>query len=123
MLATKFDALAVEWDMVVVLASQHLMLPALYYQLHNKDLLTHIPPDLELYLEEISNINHHRNSTLLQEAQEISTLFNKAGIDHVYIKGVAVISTIASKDIGIIQPFCLVSPISMAQNLSFFKTR
>ena len=30
---------------------------------------------------------------------------------------------ITSKDIGIMQPFCLVSPIRTAQNLSFFKTR
>jgi len=131
MLATKFDALAVDWDLVVVLASQHLMLPALYYQLYNKNLLTHIPPDLELYLEEISNINRHRNSTLLEEAQEISALFNKAGIDHVYIKGMAVIATIASKDIGarmvgdldiVIAPHQLHAAFELLQNHGYTET-
>ncbi|MBJ7879190.1 nucleotidyltransferase family protein [Gelidibacter salicanalis] len=100
LLANTFDALAVDWDTVVMLASQHLMLPALYYQLKRKDLLTHIPPDLELYLEEISNINSNRNKILLKEAQEVSALFREASIDHVYIKGLAVIAHIAPKDIG-----------------------
>lgn len=90
----------VNWDAVVTTASQHLMLPALYCQLKAKDLLQCIPTDLDLYLEELTAINRNRNEVLLTEAQAISELFHKASINHVFIKGIALIAGHTFKDIG-----------------------
>ncbi len=80
---------AINWDHFVIMGSTHLMLPALYCRLKAKDLLTLIPEDLTIYLEEIAAINRGRNEVLLQEAHEISEVLNKAHIDHVFIKGIA----------------------------------
>lgn len=90
----------VNWDAMVTTASQHLMLPALYCQLKAKDLLPYIPTDLDLYLEELTAINRNRNEVLLTEARAISELFHKASINHVFIKGIALIASTVFQDIG-----------------------
>lgn len=89
---------AINWDHFVIMGSTHLMLPALYCRLKAKDLLTLIPEDLTIYLEEIAAINRGRNEVLLQEAHEISEVLNKAHIDHVFIKGIALIAGQVFKD-------------------------
>lgn len=82
----------IDWETIVVIASKHLMLPALYCQLKRKGLLPLIPVDLSSYLQEIANINRGRNEILLKEAHEISKLFNQEHIDHVFIKGIALLA-------------------------------
>ena len=81
-----------DWDAVVIIASNHLMLPALYCRLKAKSLLERLPEDLKSYLEEIADINRGRNEILLAEAHEITQLFNKENIDHVFIKGMSLIA-------------------------------
>ena len=87
-----------DWDAVVIVASQHLMLPALYCQLKTKDLLHLIPEDLQLYLEEIAAINRGRNEVLLKEVHEISEILEKEQIDHVFIKGTALLASDVFED-------------------------
>lgn len=98
-LAEQFKT-SVDWDHMVRLSSQHLMLPALYSQLKNKALLSYIPTELALYLEEIARLNSNRNIELYNEAKIISNLFEEAQIEHVFIKGAAIISHLAKGDIG-----------------------
>lgn len=90
----------VNWEDMVALASQHLMLPALYCQLKTKEVISYIPQDLNDYLEELTAINRNRNAALLKEALDISEVLNAANIDHVFIKGVALIAGNTYKDIG-----------------------
>ncbi len=82
----------IDWDAVVVIGSKHLMLPAIYCKLKDKGLSELIPTDLNIYLKEITNINRGRNETLLSEAQEISRIFQEAHINHVFIKGIALLA-------------------------------
>lgn len=91
---------SIDWDAVVIIGSKQLMLPALYCQLKDKALLHLIPSDLNIYLEEIAKINKGRNEMLLKEAHEISEIFYKEHIDHVFIKGMAQIAGHAFKDIA-----------------------
>lgn len=98
LLSKDFKNVAIDWDAVVIIASQHLMLPALYCKLKEKELLPLIPDDLNLYLEEIAEINRGRNKILLKEAHEISKIFKKENIEHVFIKGVALVAGQFFKD-------------------------
>lgn len=91
-LSKHFEHTLIDWDAVVVIASKHLMLPALYCQLKAKDLLQFIPEDLHSYLEEIAVINRGRNGVLLTEVHEISEILKKENIEHVFIKGVALLA-------------------------------
>ena len=97
-LSDRIKKTSVDWDTFVTVGSKHLMLPALYCQLKAKRLLPLIPADLTIYLEEIASINRGRNTILLAEAREISELFNKEQINHVFIKGMALIAGHTFKD-------------------------
>ena len=97
-LSEQFKHKPTDWDAVVIVASQHLMLPALYCQIKAKDLLHLIPEDLQLYLEEITAINRGRNEVLLKEVHEISEILKKEQIDHVFIKGTALLASDVFKD-------------------------
>jgi len=88
------------WDEVVKLGSSQLVLPAIYCRLKEKHLLNYLPEDLILYLEEITTINRNRNLGILNEVQEISQLFNKHHINHVFLKGTALLVGNYYKDIG-----------------------
>ena len=81
----------VDWDAVVSVGSQHLVLPAIYCRLKDKSLLEYLPNDLVNYLKELTDLNRDRNTILITEAQNISILFNKHNIEHVFLKGVALI--------------------------------
>ena len=89
-----------DWDQLVTVASQHLVLPAVYCRLEQKSLLGLLPDDLVLYLEELTKLNRDRNQTLLCEIQQISQLFQLNNIQHVIIKGSALLAGNYYKDMG-----------------------
>ena len=97
-LAQQMQHTRMDWDGFVTVGSAHLMLPALYSRLKAKDLLPFLPEDLTIYLEEIAEINRGRNETLLQEAYNISKIFEKEHINHVFIKGMALLAGQVFKD-------------------------
>ncbi|SNR74515.1 Uncharacterised nucleotidyltransferase [Lutibacter agarilyticus] len=88
------------WDALVTIGSRHLVLPAMYCRLKEKQLLHCLPEDLVLYLEEITAINRNRNLGILKEVTAISELFNKHQIDHVFLKGSALLAGNYYQDIG-----------------------
>ena len=77
----------IDYDLLVKIASAHLMLPSLYTNLKNKGFIYLIPSELKIYLEEIFNINSNRNKILLIEAKEISKKLIDNDINHVFLKG------------------------------------
>lgn len=89
-----------DWDTLVTVASKQLVLPALFCNLNQKDLLAYLPEDLTAYLEELTAINRNRNATLLDEIQHIHQLLRKADITHVFLKGAALISGGFYQDMG-----------------------
>jgi hypothetical protein len=81
-----------DWDAIVVVGSRHVVLPAIYCRLKAKQLLHTLPDDLETYLEELTSINRNRNKSILKQVHAISQLLSAHSIDHVFLKGAALLA-------------------------------
>ena len=88
-------------DKFVKIGSSHYVIPALYYKLKQRDFLKLLNDELVSYLEEIYNQNLKRNINLVKEVNEISNLFRSNNIDHVFLKGAALLSSIYKESLGI----------------------
>ncbi|WP_179022216.1 nucleotidyltransferase family protein [Winogradskyella forsetii] len=84
---------AFNWDPLVVEGSKHLVLPAIYCRLKARKFLHLLPTDLKNYLEELTNINRNRNKALLSQVRAISKLLNEHHIEHVFLKGAALLAS------------------------------
>lgn len=89
-----------DWESIVKIASNHLVLTTLYCRLKQKKLLDFIPEDLHIYIKELTLINRNRNLVLLNEVTEISTLLNTNNINHVFLKGCALLAGNYYKNVG-----------------------
>ncbi|PNQ73296.1 hypothetical protein C1T31_07185 [Hanstruepera neustonica] len=90
----------IDWDDVVKVASDHLVLTTVFCRLQEKSLLNLIPNDLKQYLEEITAINRNRNLDLLEDIKSVSSLLSKAHINHVFLKGSALLVSDYFEDLG-----------------------
>jgi hypothetical protein len=81
------------WDVIVVEGSKHLVLPAIYCRLKAKHLLHLLPEGLETYLEQITSINRNRNTSILKQVHFIAQLLKEHHIDHVFLKGAALLAS------------------------------
>ena len=81
-------------------ASSHLVLPALYFNLKKKKIINEIPNKLKIYLKKIFNINKERNKILIKEIKEISKILNDNDIEHIFLKGASHIISDLYDDIG-----------------------
>ncbi|MBC2844471.1 nucleotidyltransferase family protein [Winogradskyella flava] len=79
------------WDSIVKEASKHLVLPAIYCRLKARKLLHVLPDDLNTYLDEITTINRNRNKSIIKQVHTLSKLLNKHSIEHVFLKGAALL--------------------------------
>ena len=94
------DISNVNFENLMKLASNHLMLPALFFNINKKN-LSHLFP--EAFIECIKNIysiNKARNKILLKEAKELSELLYKNNINHIFLKGTALLLSNVFEDIG-----------------------
>ena len=82
---------AFNWDAIVKEGSKHLVLPAIFCRLQSKQLLHVLPADLLSYLENITELNRNRNSSILNQMQSISDLLDQNHINHVFLKGAALL--------------------------------
>ncbi len=89
-----------DYEKLIKITSSHLMLPALFINLKNKEYLSSIPTELYKYLKEIHEINFNRNEELIKEAKEISKIFVEEKINHIFIKGTANIFSKIYSSIG-----------------------
>lgn len=81
------------WDRLVQLGSSQLVLPAIYGALKRKKIQQHTPKDLVSYLQEITDLNYKRNSAILKQIAFLSKVFKKHQIEHVFLKGAAMLIT------------------------------
>lgn len=89
-----------DWDWFVE-ASSHLgVMTTAYCRLEQKGLLDLVPKDLNTYLSEITKINRHRNESLLLQVKELSKLFTDYKINHVFVKGCALLASECYTDFG-----------------------
>jgi|TARA_B110000908_G_scaffold157757_1_gene198171 hypothetical protein len=89
-----------DWSLLVKVSSQLGVMTSVFCRLKQKQLTNYLPEDLNIYFEEITEINRNRNQTLLNQTIEISSLFDKHKISHVFIKGVALLAMECYKDLG-----------------------
>lgn len=90
-LESKLSDSKFNWDDIVVEGSRHLMLPAIYCRLKQKELTHLLPIDLKDYLKEITQLNKDRNLEILDQVYALSNTLNKFQIDHVFLKGSALL--------------------------------
>ena len=89
------------WDQFVKTGSSHYVIPALYYKLKERGFLNLLNDELVSYLEEIYIQNYNRNTELVKEVNEISYILKTNDIDHVFLKGAALVSSVYKESIGI----------------------
>ena len=90
----------INFDNLIKLASRHLMLPALFFNINKKNVSYLFPEDFIEYIKEIYSINKARNTVLLNEAKELSKLLYENNINHIFLKGTALLLSNVFEDIG-----------------------
>ena len=90
----------INFDNLMKLASRHLMLPALFFNINKKNISYLFPEDFIEYIKNIYSINKARNTILLKEAKELSELLYKNNINHIFLKGTALLLSNVFEDIG-----------------------
>jgi len=94
------DISTINFENLIKLASSHLMLPALYFNINKKNCSYLFPDDFIEYIKNIFAINKARNTVLLAEAKELSELLYKNNVNHIFLKGTALLLTNVFEDIG-----------------------
>jgi hypothetical protein len=90
----------INFEKLIKLASGHLMLPALFFNIQKKKVSYLFPEDFIEYIKNIFEINKARNKILLLEAKELSELLYKNNIKHIFLKGTALLLSEVFDDIG-----------------------
>ena len=90
----------INFENLIKLASGHLMLPALFFNIDKKKVSYLFPEDFIAYIKNIHAINKARNTLLLAEAKELSELLYKNNINHIFLKGTALLLSNVFEDIG-----------------------
>ena len=90
----------INFDNLIKLASRHLMLPALFFNINKKNISYLFPKNFVEYIKNIYSINKARNTVLLKEAKELSELLYKNNINHIFLKGTALLLSNVFEDIG-----------------------
>jgi hypothetical protein len=94
------DINTINFENLIKLASSHLMLPALYFNINKKNYSCLFPDDFIAYIRNIFAINKARNEILLSEAKELSELLFENNIKHIFLKGTALLLSNVFEDIG-----------------------
>ena len=90
----------INFEKLITLASGHLMLPALFFNIQKKKASYLFPEDFIDYIKNIFAINKARNEILLAEAKQLSQLLVENNINHIFLKGTALLLSNVFEDIG-----------------------
>jgi hypothetical protein len=90
----------INFEKLIKLASGHLMLPALFYNIKKKKVSYLFPEDFIECIKNIFEINKARNEVLLAEVKELSALLVENNIKHLFLKGTALLLSNIFDDIG-----------------------
>lgn len=81
----------INFEKIIKIASSHLIIPAFYYRLKIKRQLKFFPKDFIKYIKYIYETNKSRNKILINEIKIISKILKDQKINHVFLKGPAMI--------------------------------
>lgn len=90
----------VDWDKVVEFSSNQLVVPSLYLNLKNAQLLNLLPEGLEIYFKEITQANKIRNEALIKQVNHLVSILDKHKIKPLFLKGMAHLLEGLYQDIG-----------------------
>lgn len=90
----------VVWEQLVWLSSKYLVLPALYINLRDSNLLSDLPAELVEHLDQLHKVNTRRNEGLMEQVWEINNLLVSNGISPIFIKGTAHVLDHLYRDLG-----------------------
>jgi len=91
---------AVDWEQFVALCSNHLILPAIYLKFKSHGIIEYLPDELSEHLLAIYHLNVKRNSKILKQVNEITSVLNKNKIYPVFLKGTGNLLDSLYSDIG-----------------------
>lgn len=88
-------------EILVKIASAHLILPALYYHIKKSKYINAFPTEFIDYISEIYEINRARNNILIEEVKDIKALFKKNKLKIIFVKGAELITKNIFEDFGV----------------------
>lgn len=77
----------IDWEQFVTICSNNLVLPSIYLKFRTHNILEYLPQDLREYLSEIHELNHLRNSAIIEQIKSITAILNKQNIFPIFLKG------------------------------------
>lgn len=88
-------------EKIVKISSENLIIPLFYSKIKSKRLIDYFPKDFVKYFCEIHHINSNRNKILIDELNQISNFLKLSEINHVFLKGSAMVLNDLYDDIGV----------------------
>lgn len=90
----------INWEQLVWVSSNQMVLQAVYLQFKRADLLKELPEDLIEHLSHIHALNKKRNQEILEQTKKIIQILNKHKIHPIFLKGVGNLLDNLYEDIG-----------------------
>ena len=87
------EAPGIDWLQLSLLASHHLVSPALYGSLRRANALTPLPREFAAALAELAALNRRRNERILAQLDTVAAILARAGITPTLLKGTATLLT------------------------------
>ena len=94
----KISSGAMNWPLVVSIASGHVVITTLLYRLVDKGLFELIPDDLKQYLRELHRLNKERNKKIQTQLKSVLEILNAVHVTPALLKGAAFLYS--HEDIG-----------------------
>ena len=91
---------AIDWDAVVQVSTQQLVLPALYCALKREGFLHYLSQELVNYMEHLTGLNRQRNQQIITQVTALNTFLLDHGITPIFLKGAANLITGLYSDIS-----------------------
>ena len=88
-LADKVSNSAIDWPLVIEVASSYYVATTIYPSLQRKSLLDKIPEDVRDYFEGVYQLNGERNHLLRLSTIEVSLTLNSIDVEPLLLKGMA----------------------------------
>ncbi len=76
-----------QWKLWVYYSGKHLILPGLYYNLHQHGLIPALPTSLNQYLQQVFSLNTERNEKIREQSLDLNRMLQQNGIQPVFLKG------------------------------------
>lgn len=90
----------INWEELVWVSSNQMVLPAVYLQFKRADLVEELPEDLIEHLVHIYTLNKKQNQEILEQSKKIIQILNKHKIHPIFLKGVGNLLDNLYEDIG-----------------------